>query len=297
MILNIGYFADGPWSHKTLEKLIRDPEIKISFICVRFNSQDNILKEYSEKYQIDYLKNKNVNSDDFISIIGKYNCDLFVSMSFNQIFKSKIINLTKYKIINCHAGKLPFYRGRNVLNWVLINDEKEFGITVHYVDEGIDTGDIILQRTFPISDKDNYNSLLQVAYEQCSKILYEVISMFKKGSAEGYKQSNTHPVGFYCVERKKGDEILNWNQNSRDIFNFVRAICKPGPCARAFINSKEMKIIKVELINNAVKFKSIVGSVIDKSDNKILVKTKDSIIYISEFEFNGFIKIGDRFEI
>jgi methionyl-tRNA formyltransferase len=65
-------------------------------------------------------------------------------MSFNQIFKSEIINLPRLKTINCHAGKLPFYRSRNILNWVLINDEKEFGITVHYVDEGIDTGDIIL---------------------------------------------------------------------------------------------------------------------------------------------------------
>ena len=73
-------------------------------------------------------------------------------MSFNQIFRKDIINLTPIGIINCHAGKLPFYRGRNILNWVLINDEKEFGITVHFVDEGIDTGDIILQKTFPITD-------------------------------------------------------------------------------------------------------------------------------------------------
>ena len=64
-------------------------------------------------------------------------------MSFNQILKKKIINLPHLKTINCHAGKLPFYRGRNVLNRVLINDENEFGITIHYIDEGIDTGDIV----------------------------------------------------------------------------------------------------------------------------------------------------------
>ncbi|MDR1522244.1 MAG: hypothetical protein LBS28_05280 [Streptococcaceae bacterium] len=85
-----------------------------------------------------------MNSKEVINLLKKYNADLFISMSFNQIFKSEIINLPRLKTINCHAGKLPFYRSRNILNWVLINDEKEFGITVHYVDEGIDTGDIIL---------------------------------------------------------------------------------------------------------------------------------------------------------
>jgi len=180
MLLNIGYFADGPWSHKTFNKLIHDSEIKISFICVRFGSKDETLKNYAKQYGIDYLEHENVNSDEFILNLKKYDCDLFVSMSFNQIFKSDIINFTKYKIINCHAGKLPFYRGRNVLNWVLINDEKEFGITVHYVDEGIDSGDIILQKMYQISDQDNYNTLLERAYVECPNILYDVILMFKK---------------------------------------------------------------------------------------------------------------------
>ena len=117
-------------------------------------------------------------------------------MSFNQIFKTEIINLPKLKTINCHAGKLPFYRGRNILNWALINDEKEFGITVHYIDEGIDTGDIVLQRTYPISDEDNYSTLLQVSYVECANILYDAIVMFKKENVDGIKQKDIHPIGF-----------------------------------------------------------------------------------------------------
>ena len=176
---------------------------------------------FAKKYNIDYLKYENINSKNFIERIKTYFCDLFVSMSFNQIFKDEIINLTPLRIINCHAGKLPFYRGRNILNWVLINDEKEFGITVHYVDEGIDTGDIILQRSYQILDKDNYKTLLERAYKGCADTLYDAIIMFKEGYVKAKKQIEIHPTGFYCSQRKIGDEILNWNQTSREIFNFM----------------------------------------------------------------------------
>lgn len=297
MKLNIGYFADGPWSHEAFKKLINDSEIKISFICVRFDTQDDTLKNYAQKYNIDYLKNKNINSEEFIAIVKKYNCDLFVSMSFNQIFKTEIINLPRYKTINCHAGKLPFYKGRNILNWALINDEKEFGITVHYVDEGIDTGDIILQRSYEISDKDDYKTLLERAYDDCANILYDGIIKFKNGYVEAKKQIEIHPVGFYCSQRKIGDEILNWNQTSREVFNFVRAICDPGPMARAIINGKEMKINKVEYIDNAPSYKSIIGAILNKNNDGFLVKTQDSFVKVTEYEYDGVFKTGDRFDI
>lgn len=297
MKLNIGYFADGKWSHAAFNKIIKDPDIRLSFICVRYNSNNIILKNYAKKYKIKFLKYKDVNSDEFIKVIQKYNCDLFVSMSFDQIFKNKIINIPKYKIINCHAGKLPFYRGRNILNWVLINDEKEFGITVHYIDKGIDTGDIILQKIYKISDKDNYKTLLERSYIKCAEILYEAILMFKKGKPKSQKQSDIHPLGFYCQKRVKGDEFLNWSQTSRDIFNFVRAICKPGPMARAFLKKKEMKINKVKLIKRVLQYRRIPGVIIGKGKNFLEVTTKDTLIKITDYEYDGNIKIGDRFEI
>lgn len=292
--LSIGYFADGPWSHEAFKLLISDQSINIKFICVRFDTTDDTLKEYGEKYNIDYLKHKNINEDNFIKKLKEYKCDLFVSMSFNQIFKNKIMNVPKLGIINCHAGKLPFYRGRNVLNWALINDEKEFGITVHFVDEGIDTGDIIIQRVFPISDQDNYNSLLNIAYIECAKILYDGIKLVKSGNYECIKQDDIHPVGLYCGMRGIGDEIIEWNQDSREIFNFIRAICEPGPKARSFIDGNEIQINKSKLVPNAPKYKGIPGQILGIKDNGFIIKTKDSILEILEYEYEKEIKIGDR---
>ena len=77
----------------------------------------------------------------------------------------------------------------------------------------------------------------------------------------------------------------------------MRAICKPGPCARTFIDKKEIKINKVELIDDAPNYKSIVGTVINKTNYNFMVKTKDSFVKVSEFEFDGKIKIGDKFEV
>ena len=279
------------------KKLIEDKSIKIEFICVRYDTKDETLKNYCEKYNIDYLKHGNINSNEFLEKMKRYSCDLFVSMSFNQIFKKEIINIPRLKTINCHAGKLPFYRGRNILNWALINDEKEFGITVHYVDEGIDTGDIIMQRVYPITDRDDYNTLLEKAYKECANILYDCIKLIQEAKEIiPIKQNSIHPIGFYCSQRKEGDEILDWNQTSREIFNFVRAICKPGPMARTLINNKEMKINKIEYIKNVPEYKGIVGAVLNKDNTGFLVKTKDSFVKIVDFEYDGKIKIGDRFE-
>ena len=217
-------------------------------------------------------------------------------MSFNQIFKAPIINFPPMKTINCHAGALPFYRGRNILNWALINDEKSFGVTVHYMDEGIDTGDIILQRHCEINDNDNYATLLDKAYKKCAEILYDALKMLEHYEIEPIKQATIHPVGFYCGQRKEGDEIINWNQTSREIFNFIRAICKPGPMARSFIRDKEIKINRSIFLKEAPLYKGINGSVIGIQNDGFLVKTSDSYIKIVEWEYEGKMKTGDRFE-
>jgi methionyl-tRNA formyltransferase len=217
-------------------------------------------------------------------------------MSFNQIFKSRLINLPVLKVINCHAGKLPFYRGRNVLNWVLINDESEFGITVHFIDEGIDTGDIILQRTFQIDDTDDYSTLLSTAYVECGSILYDALKIVQGGNVPTVKQVELDPVGSYYTARSQGDEKLEWNMNSREVFNFVRAICNPGPQARTSLDGLEVKINRVELLAKAPIHSGVAGSVGGVEDETFFVKTLDSSIRVVDWTGCGLPAIGDRFK-
>jgi methionyl-tRNA formyltransferase len=292
--LRIGYFADGPWSHEALKRLLLDDTLQVLFICARNDSPDPILKDKARENGLDFITHPKINSNEFLAWLSKYDCDLFVSMSFNQIFRSSLINLPNLKTINCHAGKLPFYRGRNILNWALINDEKEFGITVHYVDEGIDTGDIILQRCYSITDEDNYATLLSRAYEGCATNLYDAIKIVQDGNVKVIVQKDIDQLGTYFTARKEGDERLDWNQKSRDIFNFVRAICRPGPEARTYLGDVEIKINKIQYLANAITYKGVVGSIVGIDPDGFFVKTLDSFIKVTEWIGYSKPRIGDR---
>ena len=278
--MKIGYFADGPWSHKALEKIVADDRFEISFIIPRADTHDSVLEEWAEKLSVDYLRFENVNDPDVIDSLAKYNSDLFISMSFNQILEPQILTVPKKGFINCHAGLLPYYRGRNILNWALINDEKEFGVTVHYVDKGIDTGDIIVQQVEPITDNDNYSTLLDRAIVVCADTLFQAITDIYNGTAQKIQQDTIHPVGFYCGRRTIGDEWIDWNWPSRRIFNFVRAISLPGPCARTVLDNMEISLTNVGLVENSLDYIGTAGEVVGREDGMVFVKTGDSIIRI-----------------
>ncbi|MDR1366219.1 MAG: hypothetical protein LBJ03_04030 [Holosporales bacterium] len=297
--VKIGYFADGIWGRNAFKLIHQDESFSIKFLCLRFKTPDSTLKQLAESSGIDVIIEDNVNCPHFIKKVKQYECDIFVSMSFDQIFKKDIIDIPRMGIINCHAGKLPFYRGKTVLSWALINDEKEFGITVHQVDEGIDTGDIILQKTYPISDADDYGTLLSLAQIECAKVLHEALCMICQiggggGIVPQTNQKSIHSVGMYCGTRKEGDEIINWNSSSRELFCFVRALAKPAVMAKSFLNGKDFLINKASMVTNAPIYKGIPGQILYKDDGKLIVKTKDSILRLEEYFHDGIVKIGDR---
>jgi len=304
--VKIGYFADGPWSHIALEKLVNDDRFEICFIVPRYDMQDSVLKEWAKKLSVDFLPIEKVNREQSIKMLKKYGADLFISMSFNQILKKEILQVAPLGFINCHAGKLPFYRGRNILNWVLINDEKEYGVTVHYVDEGIDTGDIIEQAVDAISDHDNYAMLLNRATQLCAEVLFKAVSKIEKGTVTREKQIEKHTVGFYCGYRREGDEWIDWNWSSRRIFNFIRSISKPAPCARTLYDGVQVMVEHAEMIETAPNYIDVPGTIVGKSGDSLIVKSGDSTIKLNSVcsttyphsENNKlFFRIGERFGV
>ncbi len=292
--IKVGFFGDGPWAHDALKRLLIDQTIQITFVCARFDTPDAYLLELAKSNNLTALTLKSVNSEESLNLLRGFKADIFVSMSFNQIFKEEILIVPPLGIINCHAGKLPFYRGRNILNWALINGESEFGITVHHVDTGIDTGDIILQRTFPISEADDYGSLLKIAHQECAPLLVEAICQIRAGTSKPVPQFQIDSIGTYFPRRIEGDEKIVWNQPSLELFNFIRAISNPGPQAQTTWNEKTVKINRSELLDNAPIYKGIPGSVVGISDKGIYVKSSDSVLLLTDYSENFKPRLGDR---
>ena len=274
----IGFFGDDVWAHKTLYYLLNDQSVKVSFICGRYKTKDNKIKKIAKINKIKFYKIKNVNDSKFLMNIKKKNLDLLVSMSFDQIFKKKIINLVNKKIINCHAGKLPFYRGRNILNWVLINGEKEFGITTHFVNEKIDQGDVILQKIFTIKKSDDYKSLLTKSYRECAIILYKTIIKIKNNNYKSISQKKFSQKFSYFKKRSSGDEVINLNQKSYQIKNFVRALVSPGPVARINLNNNQLFVGKLTILKKKFKKIQINKKNLKLINKKIYFKSSDSKI-------------------
>ncbi|WP_004472284.1 methionyl-tRNA formyltransferase [Leptospira santarosai] len=296
--MKIGYFADGPWSHLALEKIAADKRLEVSFIVPRYDHQDKVLEDWARKLNIDFIPIDNVNLPSSLEKLSLYKADIFVSMSFNQILKRDFLALPPLGTINCHAGALPYYRGRNILNWVLINGAKEFGVTVHYVDESIDTGDIIIQKKQPIDISDTYKTLLEKAIKICSNVLYESLIQILENKVKRIKQSTIHSLGFYSGRRIEGDEWIDWNWPSERIFNFIRAITLPGPCAKTACEGYEILIETSSLVPNAISYIGTSGEIVGVTNDGVFVKTGDSVLLLKKLKleqsFN--FKIGKRFE-
>ena len=303
--LKIGFFGDGPWASETIKKLIINRNYELLFIVSRFSRVDTELKKWAEKLSIDFLKEQNINSNVSIKKLVNYGADLFISVSYDQIIKKKVLKLPKYGFINCHAGALPFYRGRSVLNWVLINGESEFGVTVHYIDEGIDTGDIIKQKLYKISNDDDYASLLKRATYYCANLIDESLKDIFSNTVKKVKQKSIDIKGSYFKLRKPGDESIDWNQSNKQIMNFTRALVFPGPYAHTRLQSGEaIKIIKIsEFKNSNFDNKYLPGTIVGFEGFSPLTKTSDGILKIDKYILDGnhnkelikFTKVGSKF--
>jgi methionyl-tRNA formyltransferase len=273
--MKLGLFLDGEWSHNFLNQINRK-KFKISFVVGRFKL-DTKLKEICKKKKIPFFTKKNVNSKKTIFFIKKNNCDLFVSLSYDQIFKEEILSLYKNKIINCHAGYLPFYRGRNVLNWAIVNGEKYFGISTHFIDKGIDTGKIIIRSKYKISMNDTYNTILKKAFINCPKILIKTLNLIEsKKKINLISQDYLKNQKFYYRKRNTNDEIINLSLSIEKIHNLIRSISYPGPKAKLFLKKKKIKIKSSKIIRYNKKFKFT--KKINFFNNKIYIKENNLLL-------------------
>jgi len=200
--MRILYFGDGRWASNGLERL-SDGGRSISGVVLRRHPSDPSLEETARRLGLDVLQPQKVNDPDFVDTVVRLHPALCISMSYDQILRKALLELPELGFVNFHAGKLPYYRGRNVINWAIINNETSIGLTAHYVDQGIDTGDIILQRTVPIEWEDTYGDVLDRVTDAFPDLIADTVGLIESGCAP--RQPQARLSGTYFCARRDGD--------------------------------------------------------------------------------------------
>jgi methionyl-tRNA formyltransferase len=278
--MRVVIFGDGGWATKTLLRL-RYAGHDVAAVVLRSKPSESSLEDMARALGLTVLQPLYINAPESIDCVRALSADAHLSIAYNQIFGPEIRATAKW-FLNVHAGKLPCYRGRNVINWALINGEKEIGLTVHLVDGGIDTGDIVLQRTLPIEWTTTYGDLLDRVVHAVPDLVADCLTLLANGQARPRPQIGR---GTYFGCRREGDEWLEWSQPSVDIYNKIRGITRPGPGARTVLADAPVIIWRAWYELDWPRYRATPGEVVGRERGEgVVVKTGDSTVLLQEIQ-------------
>ena len=173
----------------------------------------------------------------WIQKIREFAPDIIFSFYYRKIVGSSILEIPAAGCLNLHAALLPKYRGRAPINWVIINGEKETGVTLHYMTPKPDDGDIVCRKKIRISDDDTAVDLYKKATRASSEMLDEILPQIRDGSAPRVAQDHTEAS--YFGRRRAGDGEIDWNLKAVEVRNLVRAVTRPYPGAFSFVGDRK----------------------------------------------------------
>lgn len=210
-----------------IEYLHELPHVKLSLVVTYELPLD---KSYGYKSVIELCKEREIDCiftavlpSQLSELIKSISPDLIMSVYYRKIISEEIFSLATCGAFNIHPSALPKYRGPVPTMWAIENGEKEFGITIHCIDKGIDTGDIVFQEMYPILDDDTGYSLYVRAMRLGAELL---VSAFPKILSGQYRQKKQRGVGSY-YGKYNGQGFINWAQPAVCVRNFIRARAKP----------------------------------------------------------------------
>ena len=220
------------------------------------------------------------NNLEFFQKLKDIKPDIICVVAYGKIIPKEILDIPRFGCINVHGSILPKYRGAAPIQWAVLNGDKETGITTMYMDEGMDTGDIILTQKVEIDDDETTGELWDRLSKIGAKLLVETLKQIESGTNPRIKQPNDFTLA-PMIDKKIAK--IDWNnKTSREIKNLVRGL-NPFMGAYAFLNDRKIKFWRVEAINE--KNDKEPGTVLI-SDSKLGLKiaTKDGLISVLEIQ-------------
>lgn len=284
--MKIVFMGTPDFAIPTLEKLneISDVSLVVSQVDKKKGRGKKLLpppvKEEAIKLGIEVFQPENINSQTSIEKLKNIQADIFVVVAYGQILSKEVLQIPKLYCINVHASLLPYLRGAAPINRAIIDGFEESGVSIMKMEEGLDSGDVALQKSLAIKDKNAYeleNALAKMGAE----LIEEFLINLDKGTIQFKEQD--HSKMTYAKKITKSTFNIDFSKTSEEILNLIRGL-DPYYGAKAKYKDEIIKIFK------AYKYDYIgreePGTILD-NNKKLIIKTGDGAISVEELQIPG----------
>ena len=296
--MKIAVFAYHDIGYECLRVLIDSKEETVAVVTHEDDPKEEIwfqsVAKLSRQHRLPVYTPSSPNTPGFIDLMRKLAPDLILSFYYRKILSRELLAIPRLGAINLHGSLLPKYRGRSPVNWVLVNGESETGVTLHYMVEKADAGDIIAQRRVLIDREDTALSLFRKMTVAAAKLLKETYPLIKAGTAPRTPQDSQLVSTF--GGRRPEDGKITWESPAFSIYNLIRAVTHPYPGAFTFHNGRKLYIWG-SMVNSQSSIVIGQSSTVNgtapgtiqgvEKDKGVLVSTEEGRLLLTRVQFEG----------
>ena len=241
------------------------------------------VKETALKYNLPVYQPKKVREPEFVELLRSLKPDVMVVAAFGQIITKEILEMPKYGCINVHASLLPAYRGAAPIQWAVIYGDKESGVTIMQMDEGIDTGDMIEKAVVPIAEDETGGSLFDKLRHTGAKLCVKVLKDLEEGTAVREKQPEESTTPYAKMIDKKMGEV-DWKKSAKEIEQLIRGL-NPWPSAYTKVHGKTLKLWKAKVLLETSQMNP--GQIVKVTKDSLAVQPVQGMLEIQELQLEG----------
>lgn len=240
------------------------------------------VKECALKHNIPVFQPIKIKEAEAVKQLSEYEADIFVVAAFGQFLSEEILNMPKYGCVNIHASLLPKYRGAAPIQRVILDGEKETGVTIMKMAQGIDTGDMYLKRAVPIDEKETGESLHDKLMALGAELIVEALPKIEKGELIAQKQDDS--LSCHAQKLTKSMGLIDWKQDAEVIERWVRGL-NSWPSAYTYYKGKTLKIWEADVIEENIE--EVPGTVVRVQKEYLDVATGKDILRITNLQLEG----------
>ncbi|HPE99201.1 MAG TPA: methionyl-tRNA formyltransferase [Bacteroidales bacterium] len=247
------------------------------------------VKKFADAHDLPLLQPVNLKDSAFLNIIKEINPDLIVVIAFRMLPEA-VWRIPSKGTINLHASLLPQYRGAAPINWALINGETQTGLTTFFINETIDTGDIIMQEAVEISENDNFGTLHDRLKEMGKSIILKTLDTVESGTAKAIAQNNIQKDSKPAPKLNKENTRIDWHQATKDIFNKIRGLSPfPGAWTMLMSENGTEQLLKISDAGSGMTETSSQspGTIISDGKTYIHVVCGQGMLQVNKLQLSG----------